>query len=236
MTLNQILLIGRAGNDPEIRYTANGTAVTSFSLAVNNRRREKNGDWVEDTEWFRITVWERQAESVSQYLSKGRRVFVEGRLSTSQYTSRAGEARTSLEVRASNVRFLDSPNGDSATAGVETEIEIIHPEIVAEVRKSARQEEQKNAAEAEAEAEAEAFEILQKTRNLISKVDAAIAKAKKAAAAEESDNPLTQHPNEERQRKRVNPVQTSIEEAQGAWNVSKTPRHLGDENVKEWNR
>ena len=73
MTLNQILLIGRAGNDPEFRYTPNGTAVTNFSLAVNNRRRNENGEWVEDTEWFRITAWERQAESVNQYLSKGRR-------------------------------------------------------------------------------------------------------------------------------------------------------------------
>ncbi|MGB1748914.1 MAG: single-stranded DNA-binding protein, partial [Dehalococcoidia bacterium] len=83
MSLNQILLIGRAGNDPEMRYTSSGTPVTSFSLAVNNSRRDQNGEWTEDTEWFRVTAWERQAESVNQYLSKGRRVFVDGRLSTS---------------------------------------------------------------------------------------------------------------------------------------------------------
>ena len=83
LSLNQILLIGRAGNDPEMQYTPNGnTAVTSFSLAVNNPRRGQNGEWTEETEWFRVTAWERQAESVNQYLSKGRRVFVEGRLST----------------------------------------------------------------------------------------------------------------------------------------------------------
>ena len=112
MSHNQILLIGRAGNDPEMRYTQSGTPVTSFSLAVNNNRRDQNGEWVEETEWFRITTWERQAESVNQYLAKGRRVFVDGRLSTRQYTSNSGETRTSLEVRAFKVVFLDSPGGE----------------------------------------------------------------------------------------------------------------------------
>ena len=121
MSLNQILLIGRAGNDPEMRYTPSGTPVTSFSLAVNNNRRDEKGEWTEDTEWFRVTAWERQAESVNQYLSKGRRVFVDGRLSTRQYTSSSGEARTSLEVRAFKVVFLDSPSGESNTEGVPTE-------------------------------------------------------------------------------------------------------------------
>ena len=116
MSLNQILLIGNAGTDPEMRYTPNGTAVTNFSLAVNNRRRDENGEWVEDTEWFTVTAWEHQAESVNQYLAKGRRVFVAGRLSTRQYKSNSGEARTSLEVRASRVVFLDSPSGESAGA------------------------------------------------------------------------------------------------------------------------
>ena len=116
MSLNQILLIGRAGTDPEMRYTPSGTPVTNFRLAVSNNRRDQNGEWTEDTEWFRITAWDRQAESVNQYLSKGRRVFVDGRLSTRQYTSNSGEARTSLEVRASRVVFLDSPSGESAGA------------------------------------------------------------------------------------------------------------------------
>ncbi len=113
MSLNQILLIGRAGNDPEMRYTPSGTPVTSFSLAVNNNKRDQNGEWTEETEWFRVTAWERAAESVNQYLAKGRRVFVDGRLSTRQYTSSSGEARTSLEVRAFKVVMLDSPGGDS---------------------------------------------------------------------------------------------------------------------------
>lgn len=114
MSLNQILLIGRAGTDPEMRYTPSGTPVTNFRLAVSNNRRDQNGEWIEDTEWFTVTAWERQAESVNQYLAKGRRVFVDGRLSTRQYTSNSGEARTSLEVRAFRVVFLDSPGGEPA--------------------------------------------------------------------------------------------------------------------------
>ena len=121
MNLNQILLIGRAGTDPEMRYTPSGTPVTNFRLAVSNNRRDANGEWTEDTEWFTVTAWERQAESVNQYLAKGRRVFVDGRLSTRQYTSNSGEARTSLEVRAFKVVFLDSPSGGSTTEGVPTE-------------------------------------------------------------------------------------------------------------------
>ena len=121
MSLNQILLIGNAGTDPEMRYTPSGTPVTSFQLAVNNRRRDAKGEWTEDTEWFTVTAWERQAESVNQYLAKGRRVFVDGRLSTRQYTSSSGEARTSLEVRAFKVVFLDSSSGESTTDGVPTE-------------------------------------------------------------------------------------------------------------------
>jgi|TARA_B100002003_G_scaffold237900_1_gene255528 single-strand DNA-binding protein len=104
-----------------MRYTPSGTPVTNFRLAVSNNRRDANGEWTEDTEWFTVTAWERQAESVNQYLAKGRRVFVDGRLSTRQYTSNSGEARTSLEVRAFKVVFLDSPSGGSTTEGVPTE-------------------------------------------------------------------------------------------------------------------
>jgi single-strand DNA-binding protein len=104
-----------------MRYTPSGTPVTSFSLAVNNNKRDANGEWTEETEWFRVTAWERIAESVNQYLAKGRRVFVDGRLSTRQYTSNSGEARTSLEVRAYKVVMLDSPGGETTGAGAPPE-------------------------------------------------------------------------------------------------------------------
>ena len=120
MTLNQILLIGYAGTDPEMRTTSSGTAVTHFQLAVSNNRRDQNGEWTQDTEWFAVTAWDRQAESVNQYLSKGSHVFVEGRFSTSQYTSNSGEARTNLEVSAFKVGFLDYPSGKSTIDGVQT--------------------------------------------------------------------------------------------------------------------
>ena len=115
MTLNQILLIGRAGTDPQMRYTPSGTAVTDFRLAVNNPSRDSSGEWQDNTEWFTVTAWDRQAESVNQYLAKGRRVFVEGRLSTNTFTGNDGQQRTSLEVRAFRVIFLDrqdAPGGD----------------------------------------------------------------------------------------------------------------------------
>jgi single-strand DNA-binding protein len=110
MSLNQILLIGRAGTEPQMRYTPSGTAVTDFRLAVNNPSRDSSGEWQDNTEWFTVTAWDRQAESVNQYLAKGRRVFVEGRLSTNTFTGNDGVQRTSLEVRASRVIFLDRPD------------------------------------------------------------------------------------------------------------------------------
>lgn len=110
MTLNQILLIGRAGTDPQMRYTPSGTAVTDFRLAVNNPSRGQDGEWQDNTEWFTVTAWDRQAESVNQYLAKGRRVFVDGRLSTRTFTGNDGQQRTSLEIRAFRVIFLDRPD------------------------------------------------------------------------------------------------------------------------------
>ncbi len=115
MTLNQILLIGRAGTDPQMRYTPSGTAVTDFRLAVNNPSRGQDGEWQDNTEWFTVTAWDRQAESVNQYLAKGRRVFVDGRLSTRTYTANNGEQRTSLEVRAFRVVFLDRQDGQGGS-------------------------------------------------------------------------------------------------------------------------
>ena len=112
MSLNQVLLIGRSGRDPELRYLEDGTPVTGFSLAVNSYRRDQSGEQIEDTEWFNVSVWGRQAENINQYLTKGRKVFVEGRLSTREYTTAAGENRLSMEVRAFRVILLDRKNID----------------------------------------------------------------------------------------------------------------------------
>lgn len=102
MSLNLILLIGNAGRDAELRYTANGRAVAGFSMAVN-RNYQVNNEWREETEWFNVSVWGQQAESVATRVRRGAKVFVEGRLSTREYTNQAGVTRTSLDVNAYRV-------------------------------------------------------------------------------------------------------------------------------------
>ena len=111
MSQNKVLLIGNVGNDPEMRYTPNGDPVTDFRMAVNRRWTTADGEQHEETEWFRVTAWRRLAEQVNQYLVKGRRVYVEGRLSSSAYIDREGQARASLDVNAFTVLFLDRAGG-----------------------------------------------------------------------------------------------------------------------------
>ena len=106
-SLNKIILIGNVGSDPEMRYTPNGKAVTSFRMATNRRYTTSSGENREETEWFRVNVWGRQAESCNQFLSKGKRVYVEGRLRSQNWEGQDGQMRTSLEVSANRVIFLD---------------------------------------------------------------------------------------------------------------------------------
>lgn len=107
-SFNKIIIVGNLGRDPELRYTPQGTAVCQFSVATNERRRDKSGEQQDITTWFRVTAWGKQAENVSKYLSKGRRVYVEGRLHMEEWTDREGKVRQTLEVNASDVQFLDS--------------------------------------------------------------------------------------------------------------------------------
>jgi single-strand DNA-binding protein len=106
-SLNKVMLIGNVGSDPEMRYTPNGKAVTSFRMATNYRYVGSDGERREETEWFRVSVWGKQAESCNQFLSKGRRVYVEGRLHSRNWEGQDGQMRTSLEVSANRVIFLD---------------------------------------------------------------------------------------------------------------------------------
>lgn len=106
MTLNQILLIGRAGADAELKYTQNGDSVADFNLAVN-RSRLVDGEWqTVNTEWFQVSQWGRSAERVANTIKRGNRVFVEGRLSSNPYRTEAGEIRAGLRVSASRVMNL----------------------------------------------------------------------------------------------------------------------------------
>ena len=109
--LNKMLLIGNVGRDPEMRYTPNGNAVTSFSLAVNWRYTPRDGEPREETEWFRIVTWNRLAETCNNYVTKGRKVYVEGRLKSNRWVGQDGETRFSNEVIADTVTFLSSPQG-----------------------------------------------------------------------------------------------------------------------------
>ena len=115
MSYEQTIIIGNVGREPEMRYTANGTAVTNFSVAVNRRWKDKDGKPVEKTKWFRITAWGKLAETCNQYLSKGRQVLVVGEIDASAYTNQAGEPVASLELTAREVKFLSGKsNGGSA--------------------------------------------------------------------------------------------------------------------------
>ena len=105
--LNKVMLIGRLGADPEMRYTANGQAVTTFNLAVNRNWTSRDGERREDTEWVTVVCWEKLAETVSQYLQKGRQAFVEGRLQTRNWEGQDGVKRYKTEVVATTVPFLD---------------------------------------------------------------------------------------------------------------------------------
>ena len=111
MSFNQITIFGNLGRDPELSYTPQGTAVCKFTIATNERRRDKAGEQQDITTWFRVTVWGKQAENVSRYLSKGRKVYIQGRLHVEEWTDREGKARQSLEVNASDVHFIDSASG-----------------------------------------------------------------------------------------------------------------------------
>jgi single-strand DNA-binding protein len=118
MSFNKITIVGYLGRDPELRYTPQGTAVCNMSIATTEKRRNAEGETEEHTIWFRVTVWGRQAELASEYLAKGRQVYVEGRLRLEQYTDRDGNPRTSPEVNANDIQFLGQ-RADTAERGAE---------------------------------------------------------------------------------------------------------------------
>ena len=106
--LNKIMVIGNLGSDPEMRYTPNGIPVTSFSLATSRKYNTQDGERREETEWFRVVAWNRLAEQCNQYLTKGRRVYAEGRLKSDTWVGNDGQTRFRNEISAFTVLFLDS--------------------------------------------------------------------------------------------------------------------------------
>ena len=106
---NTVELIGNITRDPELRFTPSGAAVANFGLAVNRRwRNQQTNEWIESTDWYRVTVWGDRAERTAEQFRKGNRVFVEGRFRTREYEARDGQKRVSLEITADNVISLEA--------------------------------------------------------------------------------------------------------------------------------
>ncbi len=108
MSFNKIIVVGNLGRDPELRYTPQGNAVCDFSVATNEKKRDKGGDLQEVVTWFRVTLWNKQAENASKYLTKGSPVYIEGRLRVEEWTDKDGKLRHSLEVNATDMQFISS--------------------------------------------------------------------------------------------------------------------------------
>jgi single-strand DNA-binding protein len=114
MSLNKCLIIGNLGRDPEMRYTPSGQAVTQFTVAVNRNYKDAQGERQEETEWFRIVAWGQQAEFAAEYLRKGHKVFIEGRLQTRQWEGQDGQKRYTTELVANTIQNLERrPRDDS---------------------------------------------------------------------------------------------------------------------------
>ena len=111
MSLNKILIIGNLGRDPEMRYTSSGTAVTQFSVAVNRNTRDEAGEWKKETEWFRVVLFKEQAERSAEWLRKGTKVFIEGRIQTRQY-DKDGQTHYMTELIAERFANLDPRQRD----------------------------------------------------------------------------------------------------------------------------
>jgi len=115
-SVNKVILIGRLGGSPEIRYTPQGTPVGNFNLATSEKWKDESGERKEHTEWHRITVWGKLAENCAQYLNKGDTVYVEGRLRTNSYTDKDGNRKYTTEIRADTVQYLITKKSKGKTS------------------------------------------------------------------------------------------------------------------------
>ena len=121
-SLNKIMIIGFLGADPEMRFTPSGNPVTTFRVATNRVYNTPDGERKEETEWFSVVAWSRLAENCNQYLTKGQRVYAEGRLHTRTWDGQDGQKHSRTEIIASNVVFLDK-RGTAAAASTEEKSE-----------------------------------------------------------------------------------------------------------------
>ncbi len=117
-SVNKVILIGNLGKDPEVKYTPSGTAVAKFSLATNERYKDKDGNWQDRTEWHNITAWARTAEIAGEYLKKGRTVYIEGRLRTDSWEDKnTHEKKYRTEIVVENLVLLGGGRGEGEEGG-----------------------------------------------------------------------------------------------------------------------
>jgi single-strand DNA-binding protein len=132
VSVNRIIIIGNLGGEPEMRFTPNGRAVTSFNTATNRRYTTSDGERREETEWFTVVTWGRLAEQCNQFLSKGRLVYVEGRLRSHSWEGQDGQKRYRNEIVADRVSFLDRQSSAplSEDKSVGTGVDDIEPDDI----------------------------------------------------------------------------------------------------------
>src|SRR5215210_2863802 len=116
MSFNKVIIVGNLGRDPELRYTPQGVAVCSFTMATNEKRKDKSGELQDITTWFKVTLWRNQAENAAKYLTKGSPVYIEGRLRIEEWTDRDNNNRYTLDVQATDMQFIGSRT-DGMTSG-----------------------------------------------------------------------------------------------------------------------
>lgn len=112
-SLNKAMIIGRLGQDPDVRYTQSNTAVANLSVATSERYKDKQGEWKENTEWHRVVAWGRLAEICQEYLKKGSQVYIEGPIQTRQWEDKEGQTRYTTEIKALTMTMLDSKGSGS---------------------------------------------------------------------------------------------------------------------------
>ena len=117
MSFNKITIVGNLGRDPELRYTPQGDAVCNISVATTEKKRDKTGDLQDVTTWFRVTLWRKQAENASKYLTKGSPIYIEGKLRIEEWADRDGKNRYTLEVQATDMQFLGGKSGGEDYSG-----------------------------------------------------------------------------------------------------------------------
>ncbi len=119
--VNKAILVGNLGADPDIKYTPGGAAVSTFSIATTESRKDKEGNWNDHTEWHKIVTWNKMAETASEYLKKGSQVYIEGRIQTRSWEDKEGNKRYQTEIVAQNLQMLGSKPSGSNSGSESTE-------------------------------------------------------------------------------------------------------------------